>query len=317
MADPWECVIVGGGPAGLSAGVYMGRFRRRTLLLDAGDGRWSYGQRNENYLGFPDGVAADRLHDLGREQAERFGVEFASSCVLAVRAGGPEPTDGFVLDTAGGPIGARTVIWAAGVRDRWPVFPGARDLVGVHLFWCIVCDGWRCRDREVVLLGNDDKAAGTVLQFLTYTDRLTMLVDPDANRLSARARRKLDEDGVRVVRGRPERVETEGDALRALCLHDGTRLPADLLFSLYGSDPNTAPLAGLAVKLARNGHVRINEKNQTNHPFFFAAGDVTNRHAHQVASAVHEGAQAAMAANHVLYPERQQLPKLPRDGGEA
>src|SRR5258708_27628694 len=82
---PWECVIVGAGPAGLSAAVYMGRFKRRTLVLDCGDGRWSYGQVNQNYLGFPRGVTGIRLHNLGRKQAERFGVVFKDSEVTKVQ----------------------------------------------------------------------------------------------------------------------------------------------------------------------------------------------------------------------------------------
>ncbi len=309
----WECVIVGAGPAGLSAAVYMGRFRRRTLLVDSGHGRWSYGQHNENYLGFPRGVSARRLHHLGIAQAQRFGVELCSGVVERVEH---REEDGYRLLMAhGDPLEARTVIWAAGVKDLWPSFPGAPRLVGTHLFWCIVCDGWRTLDKDVLLLGNDDKAAGTVLQFLTYTDRLTMLVDPDDNRLSARARRKLAQDGVKVIEGRLRRVQASDEACEQIVLEGGRDLRADIIFSLYGSTPNTAPVADLGVDLARNGHVRINEKNQTNLRTFFAAGDVTNAHSHQVVSAAHEGAQAAQAANHVLYPERQRLPALKRDEG--
>src|SRR4030095_10172685 len=81
----WECVIVGAGPAGLSAAVYMGRFKRRTLVLDCGDGRWSYGQVNQNYLCFPAGGTGIRLHNLGRKQAERFGVVFEDAEVTKVQ----------------------------------------------------------------------------------------------------------------------------------------------------------------------------------------------------------------------------------------
>ncbi len=80
----WDCIIVGAGPAGLSAAIYMGRFRRRTLVINDGDGRWSYDQRNENYLGFPEGVSARHLHELGVAQAERFDVTFSAACVTSV-----------------------------------------------------------------------------------------------------------------------------------------------------------------------------------------------------------------------------------------
>jgi thioredoxin reductase (NADPH) len=281
----------------------MGRFKRTTLVLDDETGRWTYGQRNDNYLGFTRGVSARRLHALGRAQAERFGVVFRTGCVEGVRAAG----SGFRLTGKGGPWNARTVIWAAGVRDRWPRFAGARRLVGRQLFWCIVCDGWRTRGRRVVVLGDDDKAARTTLQFLTYTRKLTLLVDPERRKLSRRARVKLEADRVAIVEGRVKRARLGSDGLEAVRLADGRVLEADLLFSLYGSVPRTRELKSLGVDLASNGHVRTDAKGFTSLPRFFAAGDVTNRHAHQVVAAAHEGAEAAMAANHVLYPPSQRL----------
>jgi thioredoxin reductase (NADPH) len=300
--EAWDCLVVGAGPAGLSAAVYMGRFRRRTVVVDDESGRWAYGQRNENYLGFPNGVSALRLHRLGREQAERFGVAFRKGTVVRVR-----PREkGFLAETTRAPVEARTVIWAAGVQDQWPSFPEARRLVGERLFSCIVCDGWRTLDGDVLLIGDDDKAAGTTLQFRTYTRRLTLLVDPASARLSPRARQRLIDAGIRILRGTVRHARTEDGAV-GVRLSDGSALRADYLFSLRGPRPRTQPLAELAVELARNGHVRIDDRNRTSLPGLLAAGDVTDKHSHQVASAVHEGAQAAQAANALLYPPLQRL----------
>jgi thioredoxin reductase (NADPH) len=298
----WDCVIVGAGPAGLSAAVYMGRFRRSTLVVDSGDGRWSYGHVTDNYLGFPGGVRARRLHFLGRRQAERFGVVFREGEVTAIAARGA----GFTLQSTRGPAVARTVIWASGVRDNWPDFPGARRLVGRRLFWCIVCDGWRTLGRSVLLLGNRERAVSTALQFLTYTRDLTFLAEKGA-RLSARCHRKLEAAGVPLRRGRVKRVIAGEKGIAKVLLDDGSTLRPDYIFSLYGSEPRTELLRGLPIALAGNGHVRIDDKNQTSLAAFFAAGDVTDKHGHQVVAAVHEGAAAAMAANHVLYPPRQRL----------
>ena len=300
---PWECVVVGAGPAGLSAAVYMGRFRRRTLALDCGDGRWSYGQVNDNYLGFPAGVSAVRLRDLGRAQARRFGVEFHDEEVVSIR----DDPESFRLVTRSGPVRARTVIWAAGVRDLWPDFAGVRRLVGRHLFWCIVCDGWRAKGRRVLVLGDTDRAASTTLQFLTYTRRVTLVTDPGHGRLSSRARAKLRAAGITVLAGRLRRVAVSKQGIEQVVLADGRVLGTDMVFSLYGSKPRTELLRGVAVTLAGNGHVRIDDKNRTSHPRLFAAGDVTDKHSHQVVSAVHEGAMAAQGANHVLYPPFQRL----------
>ena len=296
-------MIVGSGPAGLSAAVYMGRFRRRTLVLDCGDGRWSYGQVNDNYLGFPHGVSAVRLRDLGQAQARRFGVVFQDAEVTAVR----EERDGFRLSTRKGPVHGRTLIWAAGVHDLWPDFARARRLVGRHLFWCIVCDGWRARDRDLVVLGDTDAAARTTLQFLTYTRKVTMVTDRARGRLSARARAKLRAGGVDLVEGRVLRVVASKERIGRIVLADGRSLEADVLFSLYGSTPRTDLLRGVPVALAPNGHVRVDDKNHTTHPRLFAAGDVTDKHSHQVVSAAHGGAMAAQGANQVLYPPFQRL----------
>ena len=295
-------MIVGAGPAGLSAAVYMGRFRRSTLVLDSGDGRWSYGQTTDNYLGFPGGVRARRLHALGRLQAERFGVTFREAEVTGIA-----PRDGgYTVAVGRAHVGARTVIWAAGVRDNWPDFPGVRRLVGHRLFWCIVCDGWRTRGRRVLLLGDRERAVSTALQFLTYTRDLAFLAAPGA-RLSTRCHRKLDEAGIPVLRGRVKRVLWGEKGIAKVVLEGGEALRPDYIFSLYGSEPRTEILRALPVALAANGHVRIDEKNRTNVPTLFAAGDVTDKHGHQVVAAAHEGAAAAMAANHVLYPPLQRL----------
>lgn len=295
-------MVVGAGPAGLSAAVYMGRFRRSTLVLDSGDGRWSYGQANDNYLGFPRGVSARRLHALGRAQAARFGVAFRDTEVTAIEAHG----GAYRLRHRRGTVSARTVIWAAGVRDLWPDFPGVRRLVGKRLFWCIVCDGWRTLGRAVTLLGNSEKAVGTALQFLTYTRDVTFIADHRAC-LSGRCHRKLEHAGIEFRCARVRRVVTGARQTLRIILDDRSELQSDYIFSLYGSEPRTDLLSALPVARTRSGYVRIDEKNRTSLPGFFAAGDVSDKHGHQVVTAVHEGAIAAMSANYVLYPPLQRL----------
>jgi thioredoxin reductase (NADPH) len=104
-----------------------------------------------------------------------------------------------------------------------------------------------------------------------------------------------------------KRVKAGEGGIERMVLDDGSELRPDYVFSLYGSEPRTELLRGLPVALTRSGFVRIDDKNRTNVPTFFAAGDVSDKHGHQVAAAVHEGAAAAMSANHVLYPPRQRI----------
>ena len=232
-------------------------------------------------------------------------MEFASGTVERIRRG----RDGFVLQAAGRMLHARTVVWASGVQDLWPEFPGVRRLVGRRLFWCIVCDGWRTWRRPLLVLGNDDAAARTTLQFLTYTRDVTLLVDPSKTRLSRLSRQRLAEQGVAVRPGRIRSARVrEGECLEVR-LEDGEQLRPAFVFSLLGALPRTRQVRALGLQLSRKGHIRVDDKNRTRLPAFFAAGDVTDRHSHQVVSAAHEGAMAAQAANQVLYPPAQKLPK--------
>jgi len=175
-----------------------------------------------------------------------------------------------------------------------------RRLVGTSLFWCIVCDGWRTRDKDVLIFGNADSVGSTVLQFLTYTRRLTVLVDPEKDKLSLDMQMRLEAEGIAVLRGSVKRVHQAGSMLRVV-LTGGKVLEPDYLFSLLGSTPKTSLLRDLPVVLDDRGHVVIDDKNRTCLATFFAAGDVSNKHSHQVVSAAHEGAMSAQAANHVLY----------------
>lgn len=300
MSRRWDCIVVGAGPAGLSAALYMGRFRRSTLVLDDVAGRWTYGQHTDNYLGFPRGVSARRLAELGRTQARRFGVAFETTEVTQVE----RDARGFRLRTADGVRRARTVIWAAGVRDRWPKVPGARALVGRRLFWCIVCDGWRVRGQRLLLVGGSLRDARTALQFLTYSRRLTFLVEP-GKRLLARARRRMEAAGIVVREGCLERLQVRDGALDVTIAGRTRRM--DSVFSLMGCVPRTEPLATLGLDFSPSGHVCVDEHGATRVPGFFAAGDVDDQHSHQVSTAVHEGGAAAQAANFGLYPPRQRI----------
>lgn len=300
--EVFDSIVVGGGPAGLSAAIYLGRFLRKTVVIDNGAGRSSGPQLNENYFGFPRGVKASRLRELGRSQAERFGVHFATGTVASAAMQG----DLFVLNGDCGRWRGRTLILASGVTDVWPTFPGVQRHIGRSLFWCITCDGFRTRGKKLVLVGADKEAAVTARQFLVYTDDILFVeetVEGD-NALASRQLASMRKQGIEVVQGRVERTVGGAGRLRAVEVN-GERYPADIIFSLLGSVPNSQLAAQLGALLDQRGYVNITSEQRTNVPRLFAAGDVTGRHAHQVSSAVHEGAMAGQAANFDLYAEFQ------------
>ena len=297
-----DAVIVGAGPAGLSAAVYLGRFLRRTVVLDGGEGRSAGRQLNENYLGFPRGVRASRLRELGRRQAERFGVVFVEGNVTT----GACEDDHFVLEGDCGAWRGRTAILATGVTDVWPAFPNVERYIGRSLFWCITCDGFRTRGKRTVLVGATDEAVTTACQFLVYNDKLTFISVKTSDE-SAISREKLDslhENGIEVVEGAIERVTGPRGMVKQVIV-DGEPYEAEILFSLLGSTPSSGLAAQLGVLLDETGYVRIDKEQRTNVRRVYAAGDVTGPYAHQVSSAVHEGAMAAQAANYDLYGDFQ------------
>jgi len=302
----YDALILGGGPAGLSAAVYLGRFTRSVLVLDAGAGRSSFSQVNENYLGFPDGVTTRELRQLGRKQAERFGVEFKEARVERVER---TPSGNFRAFTTEGTYDGRTLLFATGVTDIWPDVPNVREEVGRRVFWCITCDGHRTKEKRIVCIGNTDEAATTTLQFLLFTREIHLVADPDKARFSQTKLAALAEQGIPLHLSRPERLEVPppgaagGPAV--VCLEDGTALACDLVFSLLGVRPNTQLAREMGLEIDDEGYVVIDEEGYTSLPGVFAAGDLTRMYTQQVASAVHAGAEAAQTMNYYLYADYQ------------
>ena len=298
----YDALILGGGPAGLSAAVYLGRFTRSVLMLDAGEGRSSFAQVNDNYLGFPDGVTTRELRELGRKQAERFGVHFKDCRVERIER--LEADDTFRAHTSEGDFEGRTLLFATGVTDIWPDVPGIRDWIGRQVFWCLTCDGHRTQNKTLVCVGNTDEAATTTLQFTLFTKNITLLADPEKARFSPEKLADLSAQGIPVYFHRPERLELsdDGKIIAALCLDgDSPRLPCDMIFSLLGARPNTQLAREMGVAVDHEGYVVMDEEGYTSIPGVFAAGDLTRMYTQQVASAVHAGAEAAQTMNYYLY----------------
>jgi thioredoxin reductase (NADPH) len=298
----FDSIVVGSGPAGLSAAVYLGRFLRKTVVIDNNEGRSSGSQLNENYLGFPRGVRAERLRDLGQRQARRFGVRFVSGTISSAAV----DKDQFVVSGDCGKWRGRTLILASGVTDVWPTFPRVERHIGRSLFWCITCDGFRTWGKKLVLIGADDEAAVTALQFLAFTRDILFVEETveGENAISAKQSREMKRQGIKVVQGRIERAVGGAARLSAITVN-GERYPAEIIFSLLGSVPNSQLAAQLGALLDERGFVNITSEQRTNVPRFYAAGDITGPYAHQVSSAVHEGAMAGQAANFDLYAEFQ------------
>jgi len=298
----YDCVVVGGGPAGLTAALQAARYNRRVILFDSGMGRSTYNQINHNYLGFPGGLAARELRALGRKQLSAYPVAIIDEPVVAACLEGDLVR---VQSEESGPFWGRTAIIATGVRDRFPKFPEWERFVGRSFFWCITCDGYSTRGKNIVVVGNDSDAGVTALQFLQFTNQIVLLTNDAELAIDERVCSELERANIPLVVDTIKRVDGHDGIVGQIQLDSGRSLHPDFLFNLQGSAPNSELAASLGVKLSNSGYIVTDQEQRTNIANVFAAGDVTRDLSHQVATAVHEGNTAAQAANYYLYRPEQ------------
>lgn len=295
-----DALIVGGGPAGLSAALYLARYNRRVLVFDTGHGRSTHHQTNRNYLGFPEGISTIHLRELAREQLSHYPeITFVHHTITHAEG---DAEGGFTVRAQGHAWHGRSLVLATGVLDHFPHFPHWESYVGRSMFWCITCDGYENRGRDILVVGHTDAAAGEAMQLHSLTDRVRLLTNSHADDISDKFRARLEAAGIPVMHDRIQDVEGVDGRLKAVLTHGGLRLELDSLFSIQGATPETRLAEQLGVRLASSGWIEVDTEQKTSVAGVYAAGDVTSLHSHQVTTAVHEGAQAASAANYFLYP---------------
>lgn len=292
----YDVLVVGGGPAGLSAAVYAGRALRSVLVIDTSEGRWNHNQVNENYLGFPKGISARKLRANGKKQAEKFGAEFAEDSIQSIK----QVKGQFKAKGLKATYAAKSVILCTGVKDHFPSFVGAEKYVGRSLFWCLLCDGYKLRGKRVAVMGFDDQAVDTCLHLRDYTKDVVFLTncDQEGDKISDEKRALLKKAKIEITYGSIARVTGARGMLREIILDTDERIRADVLFSRQGASPNVDLAQQLGVILEGKGYIKTDVNKRTNIPFVYAAGDVTSETAHQIVTAAFEGATAAISMAH-------------------
>jgi thioredoxin reductase (NADPH) len=174
------------------------------------------------------------------------------------------------------------------------------------MFWCITCDGYSSKGKNVLVLGNTDEAAGEAVQLSRFTNRLALLTNSKSNRISPRFAERLAKFDIPVIHDELTRAHGADGQFTAVLTEGGRHIELDALFCTQGATPRIDLAEDLGVAIAENGYIETDVEQKTNVPGVYAAGDVTRLHGHQVTTAVHEGATAASAANFYLYPPELQ-----------
>lgn len=298
--DAVDCLVVGGGPAGLTAAIYLGRFGRRFLVVDAGDPRAAWIPVSHNIPFFADGIAGRDIIARQRDHAGRYGAPVVAGTVTALRK---TPGGGFVaaVEEDGGGlrrVEARRVVLATGSVDLEPDLPDLPGAVRRGLVrYCPICDGYEARDRRIAVIGHGKRGAGEA-GFIarTYSDDVTLLtLGCPMDDLGAEERERLEGQGVRIVERPVAALDVRGDRIAALRTGDGAEMRFDVLYSALGLKYRTTLGRSLGAEHDEDGSLLVDGHNQTTVKGLYAIGDVA-RGLDQVVVAM---GHAAVAATHI------------------
>jgi thioredoxin reductase len=290
----YDVVVVGGGAAGLSAALVLGRARRRVAVIDAGAPRNAPAARMQGFLS-RDGMSPADLLTVGRGEVTGYGVELVEDQVVAI-----EP--GFVVGLAGGRVlNARRILVASGVRDELPEIPGVRERWGRDLLHCPYCHGWEVRDQPIGVLGTEPGSVQHAHLVRQWSDDVAFFVHTYA--LSAVERAQLEARGVRIVRGEVARLVVEDDRLTGVEMADGRMIARAAVFIRPVNLPHAdGLLTGIGCEVDQAGFVTVDATGRTSAIGVWAAGNVADPRA-QVITAAGAGSAAAIAINADLVQE--------------
>jgi thioredoxin reductase (NADPH) len=292
----WDCAILGGGPAGLSAAIYLGRSRRRTVVLDAGHSMAKWEERAENYLGFPDGVSGQSLLQHGRRQARRFGAALLEDDVRTIRR---HEAGGFELE-GDGRYRSRRVLLATGLTHLLPDILGAKDCLGKSVFFCKDCDAFRVQGRRIAIIGARNEAARYALSMLAFSPSVLIATSGEPPAWDECWQRWLEEYGIEIRREPIAALRHHHGVVHGVRFRTGSDCEVEAVFATRGDLFHTALAEPLGAQEDGEGQLVVDADMKTTVPGLYAAGCVTPANC-QMIIAAGQGATAGQAINRDLF----------------
>ena len=292
VATPLDCLIIGGGPSGLMAAIYLARFRRRVCIVDAGASRAGLIPRSHNVPGFAHGLSGTDLLARMSEQVADLQVRPIASEVTHLV---PSP-NGFRAAWLGGEAVAKAVVLACGIVDNHPPFEEWRTAVADGLLrYCPVCDAYEAIGRRIGVIGPPAHAAGKALFLRNYSRDVTMLATTPAD---AEARSRLAEAGVEIVDAPDLRLKRRGCTLEA-CFNRHETAEFDVVYPAMGAEVRSRLAVSLGAKHRKDGYLRVDDHQRTSVDGLYGIGDVVTD-LHQISVAFGHAAVAACAIHSSL-----------------
>jgi thioredoxin reductase (NADPH) len=315
MDDPLDCIVIGGGPAGLTAAIYLARFHLRILVVDAGKSRASWIPCSHNHAGFPDGINGKELLERMRTQAQKYGAKIVRDRVTKLER--DEESRLFTATWGSGCETARTVLLATGVTNRKP--PMDEDLHDEALSrglirYCPICDGYEVTDKKVGVIGSGSHGVAEALFIRSYTADITLIAPDKALDLDEEDQRKLEEAGIARVDGPAQAVAAAKDCI-VIETVQGT-YTFDSVYPALGSDTHTQLAEMVGASLSDDACIKVDDHQRCNVPGLYAAGDVVLG-LDQISHAMGEGGVAATTIRNDLARQNPMLREPTRVMEEA